>query len=132
MKRLLATSFALLAAAILAAGQSFTIKIAEEIPAEAAAVLSQRFTQMLEGEGFTLAEEAEPMNISATVVERMETPGSMSQSVLVLDVKAAACGQEAVFTVRGVGKDEADAWVRAVKQVLPRSKAAKEFLEKLK
>jgi hypothetical protein len=34
--------------------------------------------------------------------------------------------------VKGVGADEADAWVRAAKQIVPRSKAAEAFVEALK
>ena len=56
----------------------------------------------------------------------------MSQKVLVLDIKARVGDVEEIFTVKGVGKDTNDAWLRAVKQILPSSRAAKEFVEKLK
>lgn len=118
---------------VMASAQSFSIKVAGNIPEAAAKVLVQRFTQMLQGEGLDVADDAaDVLTISANVQERMETPGSMSQSVLVLNVKARARGEEVVFTVKGVGKDDADAWLRAAKQVLPRSKQAQEFLAKLK
>ena len=133
MRKISAFFLALFAGAILAAGQSFCVKLSGDIPAEASKVLSQRFTQMLESEGFSVVDDAEEiLSVTATVQERMETPGSMSQSVIVLNIKAKAKGQETVLTVRGVGKDDKDAWLRAVKQVLPRSRQAQEFLEKLK
>ena len=119
--------------AVIASAQSFSVKVAGDIPEAAAKVLQQRFTQMLQGEGFSVEEDAaDVLEISATVQERMETPGSMSQSVVVLNIKARAHEEEVVFTVKGVGKDDADAWLRAAKQVLPRSKQAQEFLAKLK
>ncbi len=133
MKRIVVSLAVLIMGAVIASAQSFDVKVAEDVPAEAAKVLQQRFTQMLQGEGFTVEEDAaDVLEISATVQERMETPGSMSQSVVVLNIKARARGEEVVFTVKGVGKDDADAWLRAAKQVLPRSKQAQEFLAKLK
>ena len=56
----------------------------------------------------------------------------MSQVALQLEIKAVAGEVEEVFPVKGVGENEADAWLRAVKQLLPRSKAARSFVEKLK
>jgi len=133
MKRILLSIAVLFVGVVMASAQSFNVKVAEDVPQEAAKVLQQRFTQMLEGDGFTVAEDAaDSLMISANVQERMETPGSMSQSVVVLNVKASARGEEVVFTVKGVGKDDADAWLRAAKQVLPRSKQAQEFTAKLK
>ena len=133
MKRIVVSLAVLIMGAVIASAQSFNVKVAEDVPAEAAKVLQQRFTQMLQGEGLTVEEDAaDVLEISATVQERMETPGSMSQSVVVLNVKARAHEEEVVFTVKGVGKDDADAWLRAAKQVLPRSKQAQEFLAKLK
>jgi len=109
------------------------VKLNGEIPIEAAGVLLQRFTQMLEGADFTVTEDAaDTVWVNASVVEHMTTPGSMSQSVLVLDIKTSYGEVEETFTVKGVGKDDEDAWIRACKQVLPRSKAAQEFVEKLK
>ena len=130
MKRFLAA--AVLALATFAAqAQSFSISISGDIPGEAKEVLVQRFTQMLESGGFTVEAEAQPLEIIPTINESMTTPGSMSQKVLVLDIKARAGEVEETFTVKGVGKDTNDAWLRAVKQLLPSSRAAKEFLQTL-
>ena len=117
----------------MASAQSFSVNVAGDVPEAAAKVLLQRFTQMLEGNGFTVSEDAaDALTVTAAVKERMETPGSISQSVVVLNVKASAKGEEEVFSVKGVGKDDADAWLRAAKQILPRSKQAQEFVAKLK
>ena len=133
MKRLLLTLTAFLGTMFMAQGQSFTVKLSGEMPAEAAVVLLQRFTQMLEGGAFTVTEEAtDTVWVSANVVEHMTTPGSISQSVVVLDIKTAYGEAEETFSVKGVGKDDNDAWLRACKQILPRSKQAQEFIDKLK
>ena len=133
MKRLLISLAAFLGVVFSAQGQSLCVKLKGEIPVEAAGVLVQRITQMLEGADFTVAEDAaDTVWVNANVVEHMTTPGSMSQSVLVLDVRTSYGEVEETFTVKGVGKDDEDAWIRACKQVLPRSKAAQEFVEKLK
>ena len=131
MKRFLA-AVALALTTFAAMAQSFSINISGEIPVEAKGVLLQRFTQMLESGGFAVEDEAQPLEVVASINESMTTPGSMSQKVLVLDIKATAGEVEEVFTVKGVGKDTDDAWLRAVKQLLPSSRAAKEFIEKLK
>lgn len=112
--------------------QSYVIRTEGEIPQEAEKVLVQRFTQMLEAGGLTVSEAGTPLTIGIAVKDRMETPGSMSQVALQLEIKAAAGEVEEVFPVKGVGENEADAWLRAVKQLLPRSKAARTFVEKLK
>lgn len=112
--------------------QSYVIRTEGEIPQEAEKVLVQRFTQMLEAGGLTVSEAGTPLTVGFEVKDRMETPGSMSQVVLQLEIKAAAGEVEEVFPVKGVGENEADAWLRAVKQLLPRSKAARSFVEKLK
>ena len=39
---------------------------------------------------------------------------------------------ENTWPVKGVGADENDAWLRAAKQILPRSKAAQTFTDALK
>lgn len=112
--------------------QSYVIRTEGEIPQEAEKVLVQRFTQMLEAGGLTVSEAGTPLTIGIAVKDRMETPGSMSQVALQLEIKAAAGEVVEVFPVKGVGENEADAWLRAVKQLLPRSKAARSFVEKLK
>ncbi len=133
MKRLLLSLAVLLGSLIFAHGQSLCVKLNGDIPLEAAGVLLQRMTQMLEGGAFEVSEEAkDTVWVTASVVEHMTTPGSISQSVLVLDIKTVYGEAEEVFNVKGVGKDDADAWLRACKQVLPRSKQAQEFIDKLK
>ena len=112
--------------------QSYVIRTEGEIPQEAEKVLVQRFTQMLEAGGLAVSEAGTPLTVGFEVKDRMETPGSMSQVALQLEIKAAAGEVEEVFPVKGVGENEADAWLRAVKQLLPRSKAARTFVEKLK
>ena len=112
--------------------QSYVIRTEGEIPQEAEKVLVQRFTQMLEAGGLAVSEEGAPLTVGFEVKDRMETPGSMSQVALQLEIKAVAGEVEEVFPVKGVGENEADAWLRAVKQLLPRSKAARSFVEKLK
>ena len=131
MKRFFAVT-TLVFVTIAAMAQSYSISISGDIPGEAKELLTQRFTQMLEGGGFTVEADAQPLEVTASINESMTTPGSMSQKVLVLDIKAAVGEVEEIFTVKGVGKDTEDAWLRAVKQVLPSSRAAKEFLQKLK
>lgn len=112
--------------------QSYVIRTEGEIPQEAEKVLVQRFTQMLEAGGLAVSEAGTPLTVGFEVKDRMETPGSMSQVALQLEIKAVAGEVEEVFPVKGVGENEADAWLRAVKQLLPRSKAARSFVEKLK
>ena len=131
MKRIITTGLLALIS-IAAMAQSFSVKVAEDVPEAAREVLQQRFTQMLESAGFTVEEDAQPLEITANINESLTTPGSMSQNVLVLDIKAVTGEVEETFTVKGIGKDPEDAWLRAVKQILPSSRAAKEFLSKLK
>ena len=133
MKRLVISIAVLLGGLFAAYGQSFCIELNGEIPGEAAEVLLQRVTHMLEGGEFTVSEEAtDTVKVNASVVEHMTTPGAMSQSVLVLDIKTSYGEIEETFTVKGVGKNDNDAWLRACKQVLPRSRQSQEFVERLK
>jgi len=120
----------LLLAAFVARAQQYTLKADEAIPSEAASVLVQRFTQMLEAGGLTVVEEgADVITLTPTVTDRTEVSG---QVALTIDLKAAAGEVVEVFPIKGVGENEADAWQRAVKQILPRSKAAQSFVGKLK
>ena len=134
-KLILMAAAALLGGA--AYGQTLSLKVPENVPEAAREVLVQRFTQMLQGAGVTVAEEGETLFIEGKVTDRMETPGSASQTALNIDIRAYMVrgGQvlvENTWPVKGVGSDEADAWVRAAKQILPRSKAAETFVEQLK
>jgi hypothetical protein len=133
MKRLVISLVAVLCALVAAHGQSVCVVLKGEVPLEAAGVLVQRVTQILESGEFTVAEDAkDTVWVNANVVEHMTTPGSISQSVLVLDIVTAYGETEETFSVKGVGKNDEDAWLRACKQVLPRSRQAQEFIQKLK
>ena len=69
------------------------------------------------------------ITLTPTVTGRTEVSG---QVALTVDLTAAVGKVQEVFPLKGVGENEADAWLRAVKQILPRSKAAQNFVEKLK
>lgn len=131
MKKIVCILFLFLTGLALQA-QSYKLVLADDIPADAAKVLEQRFTQMFQGSGITWADDGAPLTVTAKVTSRVETPGSMSQTALTIDLVAKAGNVVATFPVKGVGESDADAWIRAVKQLLPRSKNALEFVEKLK
>ena len=101
------------------------------MPSAAQEVLVQRFTQMLEAGGHSVGEEGPVIHITGEVKDRMDTPGSMSQVALNVVVKATCGGAKVEFPLTGVGSDEADAWLRAVKRLLPRSKEAQAFVSSL-
>ena len=128
MKQWILTAVLLLSF-ICARAQSYSIKVDEAIPAEAASVLVQRFTQMLEAGGLKVEEGADVIALTPTITSRTEVSG---QVALTIELKAAIGKVEEVFPLKGLGENEADAWQRAVKQILPRSKAAQSFVEKLK
>lgn len=132
MKRLLLYMVCLLVTALGVQAQSYKLVLVDDIPADAAQVLEQRFTQMLAGGGFTVADEGTPLTVSATVTSREQTGGALGQVALEIDILAAAGEASETFSIKGVGDNDADAWLRAVKQLLPRSKNASNFLEKLK
>ncbi len=128
--RKIVLSLILLLAAFVARAQQYSFKADAAIPSEAATVLVQRFTQMLEAGGLKVVEEgADVITLTPTVTSRTEVSG---QVALTIDLKAAVGKVEEVFPLKGLGENEADAWQRAVKQILPRSKAAQSFVEKLK
>lgn len=128
-KKILLSLFLLLGALVLKA-QDFKVVADASIPSDAAQVLVQRFTQMLTAGGLSVSEEgADVITLTPTVTDRTEVSG---QVALTIDLKAAAGEVEEVFPIKGVGENEADAWLRAVKQILPRSKAAQSFVGKLK
>lgn len=131
MKRIVLVFAALLMASF-AYARDYSIRVSADIPSEAAALLLQRFTQMLEAGGHSVSADGTPLEVTGVVKERMQTPGSMSQTALEIEVKAASGAAQAVFPLTGVGENEADAWLRAVKRLLPRSKEAQKFLEELK
>ena len=110
--------------------QQYSLKADDAIPSEAATVLVQRFTQMLEAGGLQVVEEgADVITLTPVITSRTEVSG---QVALTINLRAAVGEVEEIFPLKGVGENEADAWQRAVKQLLPRSKAAQTFVEKLK
>lgn len=131
MKKLLLMVCTLLASLGLQA-QSYKLVFAEDIPAAAVEVLQQRFTQMLSGGGLSVADDGTPLEISANITSREETAGSLGQVALEIELVAAVGEVSETFNIKGVGDGDADAWLRAVKQLLPRSKTAQAFLDKLK
>ena len=116
-------TFALAALSIAAYAQN--IHIGDEIPASAAAILKPRLEQMLKDGG--LADVS--LNVTAVVKEKTEVASGV---VLMLDLVLCSGEVEEAFPLKGVGDNEADAYERAVKQFLPRSKAAQNFMDKLK
>jgi hypothetical protein len=131
MKRIVSILFLLLTAWALNA-QSFKLVFSDNIPADARALLAQRFEQMLKAGGLDVAEDGELLMVEGKVTNRMETPGSMSQVVLHVDLIAKTAAVSETFSLKGVGEGDSDAWLRAVKQLLPKSKSALSFVEKLK
>ena len=134
---------ALLALTCLGAkAQDFRIEVAPGVPEAASAMLVQRFTQMLEDGGFTVwapTEEAQEapegirvLQVGHEITSRMETPGSITQVALVIEITATEGDTVGNFTLKGVGNDFADAWLRAVKQLLPRSRDTQAFVGRLK
>jgi len=131
MKRIVCILFLLLTTLALQA-QSFKLVFSDNIPTDARALLEQRFVQMLKAGGLEVADDGELLMVEATVTKRMETPGSMSQVTLNVDLIAKTAAVSETFPLKGVGEGDADAWLRAVKQFLPKSKSALSFVEKLK
>ena len=131
MKRIVSILFLLLTAWALNA-QSFKLVFSDNIPADARALLAQRFEQMLKAGGLDVANDGELLMVEGKVTNRMETPGSMSQVVLHVDLIAKTAAVSETFSLKGVGEGDSDAWLRAVKQLLPKSKSALSFVEKLK
>jgi len=112
--------------------QVFRVEVAEDVPEAARAVLQQRFEQMLRSGGVGVGEDGAVLTVTADVTDRMETSGSIPQVAVVLSVKASEGDVSEEFVVKGVGADDEDAVTRAVKQILPKSKAATRFVEALK
>ena len=131
MKKIVLAICALLAAWGVQA-QSYKLVFADDIPSSAVEVLQQRFTQMLSAGGMQVADEGTPLQVTAKVAGREQTGGTLGQVALEIELLAKAGEASETFTVKGVGDSDADAWLRAVKQLLPRSKNAQEFLKKLK
>ena len=122
MKKLFLTLVFLLGALVAYAQD---INISDEIPAEAATILKPRLEQMLKDGGVADV----TLNVTAVVKEKTQVAAGV---VLMLDLVLCSGEVEEAFPLKGVGDNEADAFQRAVKQFLPRSKAAQSFIEKLK
>ena len=136
MKKLMMLAAGVLLSAA-ASAQTLSLKVPESVPEAAREVLVQRFTQMLQGSGVAVGEDGETLFIEATVTDRMEIPGSAKETALNIDIRAYIVrGEETLventWQVKGVGADEADAWLRAAKMILPKSKAAQAFMEEVK
>ena len=126
MKKIILT-LGLVLLSLVASAQNITFS--ENIPEEAAEVLSTRLQAMLKTAG--LAADT-PLVVDATVTDRVETSGSIAQLALSIDLVLTSGEVSRTFPLKGVGEDETDAWIRASKQFLPRSQATKEFTDKLR
>ena len=109
-----------------AAAQDITF--GDGIPASAVKILRPRMEAMLRSAGMADV----PLKADAVVTDRMETSGSMAQTALTVNLILQSGEVRESFILKGVGDDEADAFERAMKQFLPRSKDVLAFLEKLK
>ena len=118
--------FALLLTGLVAWAQNITID--ENVPQAAVDVLQPRLMQMLQAGSVADA----PFQVEARVVKQLETPGSLSQVALEIELTLRSGDAAETFLLKGVGENEADAWVRAMKQFLPRSKSAQGFVARLK
>lgn len=132
MNKFLLSAIALLTCVCVYA-RDYSIKVdTTSVPSAAKEVLVQRFTQMLEAGGHSVSAEGQEILVSGEVKDRMETPGEMSQIALSVVVKASCGAAKVEFPLKGVGADDSDAWLRAVKRLLPRTKEAQQFVEELK
>ena len=125
-------SLAALLTCVCVYARDYSIKVdTTSVPSAAKEVLVQRFTQMLEAGGHSIVADGKEILITGEVKDRMETPGSMSQIALSVVVRAYCGSVVAEFPLKGVGADDSDAWLRAVKRLLPRSKEAQAFVAAL-
>ncbi len=131
MKRMITVALLSLFALTLSA-QNVQLKFPESLSDDVRTILTQRFSQMLSSGGMTVGEEGSVVEISLAEVGRENAPGAVAQIVLQLEVTASCGGVKEVFPLKGVGSDENDARLRAVKMLLPRSKSAQAFVECLK
>ena len=141
MKKFLWAALLAVLTSLGAKAQDFRIEVVPGVPEAASALLVQRFTQMLEAGGFTVwapSEEAQEapeglrvLSVGHTITSRMDTPGSITQVALGIELTAKVGETVQQFTIKGVGNDFADAWLRAVKQLLPRSREAQAFVGRL-
>ena len=125
MKRVLIT-LALLVTGLVAGAQNITI--GEEVPQAAVEVLQPRLVQLLQSGNVAEA----PLQVEARIVKQLETPGSLSQVAMEIELTLRSGEESETFLLKGVGENEVDAWVRAMKQFLPRSKSAQGFVARIK
>ena len=118
--------------ALTLSAQNVQLKFPESLSDDVRTILTQRFSQMLSSGGMTVGEEGSVVEISLAEVGRENAPGAVAQIVLQLEITASCGGVKEVFPLKGVGSDENDARLRAVKMLLPRSKSAQAFVECLK
>ena len=104
------------------------ITIGEEVPQAAVEVLQPRLVQLLQSGNVAEA----PLQVEARIVKQLETPGSLSQVAMEIELTLRSGEESETFLLKGVGENEVDAWVRAMKQFLPRGKAAQGFVARLK
>ena len=131
MKQIL-TSFILSFFALTLSAQNVQLKLKGELPEDVQTILSQRFNQMLSSGGLTVGEEGAEVEVSIAEISRENAPGAVSQIALQIEVTASCGTVKEVFPLKGVGTDADDALLRAVKMLLPRSKASQAFVECLK
>ena len=117
---------ALLLVGLMAGAQHITM--GENVPQAAVEVLQPRLEQMLQAASVADV----PLQVEARIVKQLETPGSLSQTALEIELTLRSGDVSETFLLKGVGENESDAWVRAMKQFLPRSKAAQGFVARLK
>ena len=104
-KMILLAAAALLSVAAFA--QTLSLKVPENVPEAAREVLVQRFTQMLQGAGVTVGEGGETLFIEGKVTDRMETPGSASQTALNIDIRAYLVrGGETKLITSAIGRED--------------------------
>lgn len=126
------TSFILSLFALTLSAQNVQLKLKGDFPEDVQTVLSQRFNQMLSSGGLTVGEEGVEVEVSVAEISRENAPGAVSQIALQIEVTASCGNVKEVFPLKGVGTDADDALLRAVKMLLPRSKASQAFVECLK
>ena len=130
MKKLILIIAAVLGLSAGVQAQSYKLVFGDGVPENVQGILQQRFTQMLAPSDIKLSPDAaDVFKVDAEVTSRVEIGGG--QVAVTVDLTASVGEVSHVFTVKGVGADEADAWLRAAKHLLPRSREATDFVSRL-
>jgi len=130
MKKLTFLIAAILGLSVSLQARDFRLVFGEDVPENVQGILQQRFTQMLSPYGINLSPDAtDVFMVDAAVTSRVEIGGG--QVAITVDLTASVGEVTQVFSLKGVGADEADAWARAAKQLLPRSREAESFCKKI-